>query len=184
MRVQRREVRLTGWRGIFPVYSEIAVPCREDGYPGGTVVVAGQTFCALEGNRLDVRAGITIYNQNFGIGATITSNSFVATAAAPWWYNDGAAQRGEEWSLNYLGSYNVFWFPFRTVSLQVWWGGRLTIQAGVPNQPSISFQGVGKLRFNWYFSVTCNATLRGAFNPTYLGAGVNCGLGGLWVSFG
>ena len=192
MRVQRHEIRVTGWNWVrignfvlpSPIYSDVAVPCQEDGYPGGTVIVAGQTFCSLNGNRLDVRAGLTVYGQNFGVGATITSNSFVATAAAPWWYNDAAAARGEEWSMNYLGSWNVFWFPFRTVSLQIWWGGRLTIQAGVPNQPSISFQGTGKMRFNWYFSVTCMAGIRGAFNPTYLGAWVDCGLGGLWVSFG
>jgi hypothetical protein len=185
MRVQRREVRLTGWRNWWtPLYSEVAVPCQEDGYPGGTVVIAGQTFCTLNGNQLDVRANLTVYGQNFGLGATITSNSFVATAAAPWWYDDAAARRGEEWSLNYLGSYNVFWFPFKTVSLQIWWGGRLTIQSGVPNQPTIAFLGTGKLRFNWYFSVNCNANLWGAFNPTYLGAGVDCGLGRLWVGFG
>ena len=184
MRVQRREVRITGWRNWWsPIYQEVAVPCGEVGN-GGSVVIAGQTFCTLNSNQLDVRANLTVYNQNFGVSATITSNSFVATAAAPWYYNDGAASRGEEWSYNYVGTYWVGWFFIRSVYLSIWWGGRLTIQAGVPNQPSISFQGRGKMRFDWHWSATCYANLRGAFNPTYLGAGVDCGLGALWVGFG
>jgi hypothetical protein len=184
MRIQRREVRITGWRTWWsPIYEEVAVPCQEVGN-GGSVVIAGQTFCTLNSNQLDVRANLTVYGQNFGVGATITSNSFIATAAAPWYYNDAAASRGEEWSYNYVGTYWVGWAPFRSIYLSIWWGGRLTIQAGIPNQPSISFQGRGKMRFDYYWSVTCYADVRGAFNPTYLGAGVDCGLGRLWVGFG
>jgi hypothetical protein len=185
MRVQRHEIRVTSWRNWWtPVYSDVAVPCQEDGYPGGTLVVAGQTFCSLNNNQLDVRASLTVYKQNFGLAATINSNSFSATAGAPGWYDPNAARRGEEWTMNYLGSWNVFWLPFRTVSVQVWWGGQLRLQTGIPGQPTISFSGTAKVRFNWYGSLTCMGNLQGAFNPTWLGAGINCGWGSIWVGIG
>lgn len=162
----------------------VDVPCNQAGFPGGSITVSGQQFCTLNGPQLNAEASLTVFRQNFALSATITSTSFQAVASAPQSYDPAAAARGDERVMNYLGGWTVFWLPFRTVTFQAWWGGRLRVQYGIPNQPSIMFDGTAKGRFRWYFDVNCNAGLSGRFNPSQLGGRIDCGLGPVGFTVG
>lgn len=154
--------------------------CERIGLPNRVVPVAGDVFCVVPwGAAVDVEASLTVFGQNFGLFGNVSGNRFKFTALAPAWFDAAGADRGETWRMNSLGRWRVFWFFFRDVNVEVWWGGQLTVQNGYPGEPFISFNGNVRVLVQWYWETVVRGAISGSFNPTRLRGRVNVKIGRL-----
>lgn len=131
---------------------------------GATQNVAGVDYCRLPASKLEFNSTVTVFGQNFALNAEIEGSRFKAQAKAPSNY-DGTANRAR---LNTLfANRTVFWFPFDSVRVGVYWGGQITIQNGY-SEPAVSFSGLADVSIQWYGERGGQVGISGTFRPTKL----------------